>query len=91
MKRTILRRRTPLRKVSVKQRAELTKRRKVRAELAKIANGRCQHCGRLPGWRGLQMHHQRMLSQGGETSVDNCELWCAPCHFGIDGHRTEMQ
>jgi 5-methylcytosine-specific restriction endonuclease McrA len=81
--------RTPLKKVSTKQRAELTKRRKVRAELEVIAGGRCQHCGRLPDWRGLQMHHKIPLSQGGETSVENCELWAAPCHFGPDGHRIE--
>jgi len=82
--------RTLLRKVSNKQRAELVKRRKVRAELEQQANGHCQNCGRLPDWRGLQMHHKKKLSQGGVTSLENCELWCAPCHFGKDGHRTEM-
>jgi 5-methylcytosine-specific restriction endonuclease McrA len=81
--------RTPLKKVSTKQRAELARRRKVRMDLEVIAGGRCQHCGRLPDWRGLQMHHKIPLSQGGETSVENCELWTAPCHFGSDGHRTE--
>ena len=91
MKRTPLKRRTPLRKVSIKQMAELTKRRKVRAELEQQAQGHCQHCGHLPDWRGLQMHHKKKLSQGGETSTKNCELWCAPCHFGPDGHKTEIQ
>lgn len=90
LKRTPLKRRTPLRKVSNKQKAELAKRRKVRAELEVIAGGHCQHCGRLPDWRGLQMHHKKKLSQGGETSVENCELWAAPCHFGKDGHKTEL-
>jgi len=91
MKRTELKRKTPLRRVSSRQRAELAKRRKVRAELERESDGRCKHCGQLPDWRGLQMHHVKKLSQGGDTSKKNCELWCAPCHFGKDGHRTEMQ
>lgn len=91
MKRTLLKRRTPLRKVSIKQKAELAKRRTVRLELEQQAKGHCQKCGHLPDWRGLQMHHKKKLSQGGETSVKNCRLWCAPCHFGKDGHRTEVE
>lgn len=90
MKQTPLKRKKPLRQVSPKQKAELAKRRKVRAELEKQAQGRCQHCGRLPDWRGLQMVHKIPLSQGGKTTIENCELWAAPCHFGPDGHRTEM-
>lgn len=90
MKRTSLKRKTPLRKVSIKQRAELAKHKQVRTELEQQANGHCQKCGRLPDWRGLQMHHKKKLSQGGKTSIVNCELWCAPCHFGPDGHRIEI-
>lgn len=90
MKRTPLKRRAPLCKISIKQKVELSRRRKVRLELEQRARGHCEHCGHLPDWRGLQMHHKKKLSQGGKTSTKNCELWCAPCHFGQDGHRTEI-
>jgi len=47
----------------------------------------CKHCGKLPDWRGLQEHH---LEPGnGKRKYSESEWWCAPCHFGKDGHRTE--
>ena len=75
--------------LSFKQKAELELRRKVRSELLRQAMGRCQRCGEAPDWRGLQLHHLIHLSKGGKTSKENCQLRCAPCYFGVDGHRTE--
>ncbi len=31
------------------------------------------------------MVHLKYLSAGGKTEFKNCEIWCAPCHFGPDG------
>ena len=61
----------------------------VNSELTKIANGHCMRCGARPDFRGLQKHHKTFKSQGGKNTVENEELWCAPCHFGEEGHRTE--
>jgi len=47
----------------------------------------CQHCGKKPDFRGLQEHHLKLRSRGGKKG--ETEFWCAPCHFGPDGHRTE--
>ncbi len=87
MKRTGPRARLKL--VSEKQKPELALRRKVRAELMAKSDGRCQKCGRLPDFRGLHMHHKTHLSEKVITDTENCELICAPCHFGAEGHRTE--
>ena len=49
----------------------------------------CPKCLRKPDWRGFQMVHKVSLGRGGKTTRDNCAIWCTPCHFGPDGHRTE--
>lgn len=87
--------RTPLRRVSSKHKAELTRRSALKKKLMRVSptdsSGRplCWKCGGLPDFRGIQMVHKLPLSRGGKTDESNCELWCAPCHFGPDGHRTE--
>ena len=84
--------REPMRRVSDMQKVELARRRKLKAELLLENPLRvCRHCGQAPDFRGLQLVHKIPLSLGGKTDRDNCELWCAPCHFGIDGHRTETK
>ena len=87
--------RTPLRRVSKRQSAELARRSRLKKKLMssgiKDGSGRnlCWKCGRPPDWRGIQLVHLTPLSRGGKTDPDNCQLWCAPCHFGPEGHRTE--
>ncbi len=101
MKRTPLRRvtplrRTPLAKVNKKQGKELYQRRKLKRLLLKegpqTENGwpLCWHCEKLPDWRGLELVHLIHLSAGGKTEHQNCEVWCVPCHKGSDGHKTEL-
>ena len=73
--------RTPLRKVSPKQRAELEKRRVLKAELiAEQEYPHCMTCGGTGDWRGLSLSHIVALSRGGKTTRDNCPLECYPCH-----------
>ncbi len=84
-----------MKRITEKQKAELLRRRKVKAKLLDLcptdSAGRylCPQCGKLPDFRGLQLCHEIPLSQGGRTSFKNCYLGCAPCHGGPDGHRTE--
>lgn len=86
--------RTPLIKVSNKQRQELALRSKLKRELLAegprdlAGNPLCWKCKRRPDFRGLQLIHKIRLSQGGQTTKANCELWCAACHFGSEpgGH-----
>ncbi len=47
----------------------------------------CQRCHKKPDWRGLQNHHLEWGS--GKRKYSKTEQWCAPCHFGENGHRTE--
>ena len=87
---------SPIRKVSKKQAKELYLRRKLRSLLLvegphdEVGNPLCWHCGKKPDFRGLEMVHLQYLSQGGKTEHGNCEIWCCPCHYGEDGHRTEL-
>ena len=85
----------PLRKVSKKQQKELALRSKLKLLLLvegphdEADNPLCWHCGKRPDFRGLQLVNLVALSLGGKTTRENVEIWCAPCHFGPDGHRTE--
>jgi len=90
--------RKPIRRVSDRQKAELALRRRLKAELIRegqhdeAGNPLCNHCGGYPDFRGLQLVHLKAVGMGGRkdaTTRENCEVWCAPCHFGPDGHRTE--
>lgn len=49
------------------------------------AKGRCEECGQLPDWRGLQGHHIVKRSQGGEDTAENCLINCGRCHSGEHG------
>jgi len=71
---------TRLNPVSKKQKIELQKRRQLKAQLIKESGGRCQKCGKLPDWRGLALHHEKFLSRGGGTRLDNVILVCYSCH-----------
>jgi 5-methylcytosine-specific restriction endonuclease McrA len=77
--------RSPINRISKKKRREAQQTKELRAQLTERCQGHCEHCGKLPDWRGLQMHHKIFRSHGGATDTVNCEMWCAPCHF-IDGH-----
>ena len=72
--------RKPICRVSDKQKVELARRRKLKAEKLQDSDGLCQHCGKPPDWRGLALHHKVRLSQGGKTQFDNLELLCGQCH-----------
>lgn len=81
--------RTPIRRVSDRQKGEIARRRRLKVELLQEFGDDCMHCGGRPDFRGIQLVHKIPLGRGGQTTRENCELWCAPCHFGPDGHRTE--
>ena len=74
---------TPLKRVSKKQAKELRLRDKVRMELAEIAQGYCMTCNKVALWPGLSLSHKTPLSQGGETSRENCLLECLTCHGNL--------
>lgn len=80
-------RRTPIRKVSPKQRAELALRWKLKAKLLKEWNGICPDCGHRPGWPGAELIHRVALSHGGQTTRENCYLGCHRCHAKLHHER----
>ena len=64
------------------------------AEVLLRANGYCEHCGKKAPFKRakdgtpyLEIHHQIMLSQGGEDTVENAIAVCPNCHrelhFGV--------
>ena len=76
-----IKRAKPLNKFSRKQRAELYKRRKLKAELIEENGEHCMTCNdRYRDWRGITLSHIIPLSRGGLTSRKNCLLECFPCH-----------
>lgn len=82
---------TPLRKVSDKQKLELRKRAKVKAELIKQApkDSRgvplCSECGKPVDWdwrtcKGGDLSHEESLGRGGNTTKENGRILCRNCH-----------
>jgi 5-methylcytosine-specific restriction endonuclease McrA len=49
--------------------------------------GRCRACRKR---EGLQVHHVRFRSAGGEDSTSNCALLCAECHADIHAYRLTL-
>jgi hypothetical protein len=81
MKRTELKRKTPLRKVSSKMRKQKVQEAKLTQELLENSNGVCALCGRAPDWRGFSKHEVVLRSQGGSaTDPNNTVLICGRCH-----------
>ena len=83
--------RSPIKRVGKVGRRNRADKTRITPGLKAKSGGRCMHCGRWPDWRGLQRHRKVYGSQGGWYTEENTELWCAPCHFGVDGHRTEVK
>jgi 5-methylcytosine-specific restriction endonuclease McrA len=50
---------------------------RLRQEVLKRDNWRCQNCGHL---ENLQVHHQKMRGQGGDDSDVNLITLCHSCH-----------
>lgn len=42
----------------------------------------------LPGctWRGTEIHHRKLRSQGGQHDLDTCILLCKNCHMAVHAH-----
>jgi len=79
---------TPINKVSDKQKIELKKRQTLKADLLfeqrKICGYNfCVKCGRN---RDLQLVHKIAVGQGGETSKENCYIGCLKCHGEGEHH-----
>jgi len=70
-----------LRAVSDKQKIELARRRKLKAELIAEYGEHCMNCAdEMRDWRGISLSHKIPLSAGGKTDRDNCLLECYVCH-----------
>ncbi len=62
------------------KRKEFTSRTKVKA--FELAGGRCNRCTRKVGLGGepAEYHHKVTCEDGGDNSIENCEVLCASCH-----------
>ena len=81
MKRTELKRKTPLKPMSKKMRKQKAQETKLTQELLEKSNGVCALCGRTPDFRGFSKHEIVHRSQGGSaTDPNNTILICGRCH-----------
>jgi 5-methylcytosine-specific restriction endonuclease McrA len=88
VKRSALKRNTPLRP-NIKRR---TKRwivySQVRSDVENRAKGKCEIRTEVCEIRGNQCHHLLPRSGGGPDSIANCVWICAPCHSHVHDHPT---
>lgn len=56
----------------------------LRLEVFNRDKNRCQDCGRTPSRDGivLHAHHLKMVSEGGDNSLENLTTLCPDCHAG---------
>ncbi len=55
---------------------------------AQRASGKCELCGQLPDWRGLQMHHVNKKGMGGTNDPERLNkvmALCGKCHSSQHG------
>ena len=71
---------TPINRVSDKQKIELALRSRIKRELIKEYGKHCMTCGSTGDWRGLSLSHIIPLGRGGKTTRVNCLLECLVCH-----------
>ena len=69
---------TPLRRVSEKQKKELALRKQIKAELIEENGALCMTCGTHQYY--LDLSHILALSKGGKTERGNVILECRRCH-----------
>ncbi len=77
--------RTPLRKVSKKQRARKSAWAKVTAQRIEDVGGRCEECNRI---YILLYGHHRLPARFKDDSYQNCVVLCWGCHRFVHEHPT---
>ena len=94
MKRTPLKRKTPMRQRSKKKNSELAQRRTLKADLLATRGPSCQAQTEVCTGAAHDMHERVLRSQGGSAlDADNILLVCRPCHNWIHanpGHSYEL-
>ena len=70
-----------IRRISAKQ--EIRQRRL--SKIPRPKDGRCERCGALPYWMGLEKHHIKLRSLGGGDERDNLVWLCRRCHNEMHG------
>jgi len=83
--------RSPINKISAKKAAEKRIEAELREKLLEEHGGVCQKCGRWPGGYGLSLHHIIFKSHGGQSTEENCQLWCLSCHELAHGVGNRMR
>jgi hypothetical protein len=75
----------PMNQISKKKRQDIEEEKPIREALYKRADGKCEHCGEAPDFRGLHPHEKIFRGRGGKLTLGNSEIWCGYCHT-VDGH-----
>ena len=82
LKRTPLKRKTPLKRSRIKPISK--KQAKKNRELNRVTQGIttevCQRCLLPSDFRGLSVHHKKKRSQGGSNQLSNLVVLCGKCH-----------
>lgn len=57
-----------------------------------IVGWKCEQCGRKRSKKfPIQGHHKIPREQGGEDTIENCELLCRRCHDARHGRPTKIK
>lgn len=72
----------------VRRQTRLTTWQRVRRAVIFRDKGRCRACRKR---EGVEVHHIRFRSLGGEHSTANCALLCAECHAEIHSYRLAIE
>lgn len=73
MKRSPIRRKTPLKRTPIKRKAPKPSKNPPRFD----------HCERCGTWQWVEGHHRRLKSQGGTDDPANIAMLCRLCHSAV--------
>ncbi len=74
-------RRTKIKPISNKQQRLMNFRMLMKPIVFESQGKRCKDCGTsTPDFRGWELSHTKSLAQGGEDTLENLMVLCAPCH-----------
>ncbi|MCL1814514.1 MAG: DUF262 domain-containing protein [Treponema sp.] len=58
-------------------------------QVYKKQNKKCGRCGKVFDIKQMEAHHRKAYNDGGETTIENCQLLCDDCHINITAKQNQ--
>lgn len=62
---------------------------KQQVQTYKNQNKKCSICNKVFDIKQMEAHHKKAYNDGGETTIENCQLLCKECHTNITARQNQ--